>query len=322
MSSEDENQVQDKIVGAFSAVEAEETIKPYCLKDMSPTERRMLLEMNLISQNYTLYTNKVVLLDDNRTFSALINEIDHLRAASIKGGLALEKAYKKVNELDSLLEKYLDYAVSLDWGYINTEVTNIGTGMRASVMLHLPALVETALIDRAFKTIMQLGLNVKGFFGDEENSLGQMYQISNQVTLGMSEKEIREKLENITHQIVNYERKAREEMLSKQKIEVEDRVHRAYGLLTHCKTISSKEAIDLLLNLRLGAALEIIDVPMETLTALLFLTQKSHIQQLIQREELNEEPTSSDATYLDYMRAQYIQTTIRNNSGFTEGTNV
>jgi protein arginine kinase len=282
----------------------------------------MLLERNFITQNYSLQTQRALLLDENQTTVVLINEIDHLRIACFHGGLALDETYEQIDDLDTTIDKKLEYAVSLDWGYINTELTNIGTGMRTSVMLHLPALVETALIDRAFKTIVQLGLNVKGFFGDDENSLGHMYQISNSVTIGMSEKEIQEKLESITQQIVNYERRAREEMLNKRKIVLEDRVFRAYGILNNCKTITSKESIELLLDLRLGASLNIIDVPITIITALLFLTQKAHIQQLVKHEGNGEEETGTDRTYLDYRRAKFIQTALRNNSGFLEGKHV
>ncbi len=317
MDSDEENEVQDEILNAFSTIGKEEELETYFLNEIEPTERRILLERNLISQDYSLQTHRAVVLGDEPTYVGLINEIDHLRTVGLQGGLSLEGVYERVNALDSLLEKNLDFAVSLDWGYINTEVTNIGTGMRASVMLHLPALVKTSLIDRAFKAIVQLGLNIKGFFGDEEKSLGDMYQISNQITLGVSEKEIREKLENITHQIVNYERKARNELLKKRRIEIEDKVHRAFGILTHCKTITSKEAIELLLDLRTGVAMGIIDIPIDRVTGLLFLSQKSHIQQHMESEE-----AEIDSIYLDYTRAKLIQASIRGNPGSMEENNV
>ncbi len=318
MKAAEEDAVQERIINVFSEMAAEKGYTPVYLGEIEPTERRVLLERNLLSQDYSLQTQRAVILNEDQTQCALINEIDHMRSSCLHGGLSLKRIYAEIDELDSILEKKLDFAVSLDWGYINTEVTNIGTGMRASVMLHLPALVETALIDRVLKATAQIGLNIKGFFGDDEKSLGDMYQISNQVTLGISEKEIVEKLENITQQIVNYERKVREEMVNKRRIEVEDRVYRAYGLLSHCRTITSKEAIELLLELRFGIALELIDIPMEVVTALLFYTQKAHIQKYMPKDDNDE----TDTMYIDYMRAKLIQTSIRENTGPMEGKNV
>ena len=262
----------------------------------------MLLERHILSQGYSLKTERAVILGENQYFSGMINETDHLRLSCIKGGLSLGDAYNDVARCDSQLEKHIDFAVSLDLGYLNTEVTNVGTGLRASVMLHLPALVKTSLIEKAFKAVVQVGLSVKGFFGDDDHSLGNMYQISNQISLGLNEKEIQEKLENITRQIVNYERKAREDLLEKRRVEIEDEVFRAYGILTNCRTLSSREAIELISGLRLGVSLGIMDFPLERITAALFLTQKAHIQQAIQSQE-----TGADTTLIDYTRAQLVQ---------------
>ena len=145
-------------------------------------------------------------------------------------------------------------------------------------------------------------VNVKGFFGDDDHSLGNMYQISNQITLGLNEKEIIKKLENIARQIVHYERKAREDLMEKRRIDMEDEVCRAYGILQHCKSLSAKEAIELLSALRMGISLGLLTLPLERITAAVFVTQKAHIQQVIQSQE-----TGADPKLIDYTRSKLIQ---------------
>ncbi len=300
MKSEEEAAVQREILDAFAKVGGD--CKAALLGSFTPSERRLLLERNLISQDFSLSAQKAVILRDDQKLSGMINEIDHLRTASFSGGLNLRRSHEEVNALDSELENRLEFAASLEMGYLSTELANSGTGMRASIMLHMPALVTTSLIERTFKAVVQLGLSVKGFFGDDEHSLGSMYQVSNQFGLGSSESEILDKLESVAAQIVNYERKAREEMVAKQRVDIEDRVYRALGILKYCRSISVREAIEHLSQLRLGAALGWIKLPLERLTALLFLTQKSHVQQLIDSQE-----TGADTKLIDYTRALMIK---------------
>jgi len=305
MKSDEEEIVQDQIVGAATALG--EGYESLVVGSLTPTERRLLLERNLISQDFSLQPHKTVILRDDERMAAMVNEIDHLRLASFRGGMNLSSALEDIDAVDSILETKLDYAASLNMGYLNTEVSNAGTGLRASIMLHLPSLVATSLVEKTFKAVVQLGLSVKGFFGDEEHSLGSMYQVSNQFGLGMTENEIIEKLESVGTQIVNYERKAREEMVGRQRMEIEDRVYRAFGLLKYCKSISVREAIEHLSSLRLGVALGWIALPLARITALLFLTQKSHMQQLIDSQE-----TGADTKLIDYTRALVIKEVLGN----------
>ncbi len=305
MDSMEENVVQDKILKAFSSIDMDGAFQTPVLETLSPLERRILMERNIITQEYSLQTRKAVVLHENQLISSLINEIDHLRLSAIHGGLDLRKAFKEVDSLDTKLEDSLEYAASIDWGYLNTEIENIGTGMRASVMLHLPALVSTSIIKKVFKTGVQIGLGIKGFFGDNKHSLGNIYQISNQMTLGYNEAEIINKIESFVLQIVDFERKAREELMEKKKTEMEDMVFRAYGTLKYCKLLASKEAIDLLSAIRMGISFGWIKIPYEAVTALLFLTQKSHIQQIIRSQE-----TGGDSRHIDYTRAKFVRETI------------
>jgi len=312
MAGTDEKEAEEKIVSAFKSINNDNTFEIINMDEISPIERKMLLERNFITQDFSLKRHKVVVLNRDETLSVMVNEEEHLRIASIHAGLALERAYKDADNLDSKLEDYLHYAVSLEWGYLNTSLNDIGTGLRSSVMLHVPALVMTSLIDRVIKNINEVGLSVKGFFSDNDGSLGDMYQISNQLTLGLSEKEIIDKLEGITLQLIDYEKKAREELMERRRVEIEDKVLRAYGILKYCRSISIKEAIELLSLVRFGISMEIVKgINLRMINILLFAGQKSHIQRI-----LSSRGEEGDNEYIDYMRAKIIREAI------TEGNNV
>ena len=298
----EEGRVQEAVQEAFLRIEESDEYKQIVLSELSPIRRRLLLERNFISQEYSLNTDRSVILRNDQAVIVVVNEMDHLRIATIRGGLQLSRCWQELDRLDSELESLLDYSVSLEWGYMSSEVTNAGTGMRGSVMLHLPALVKSGLIEKALKAVVQAGMSVKGFFGDEEGSLGDMYQVSNQLSFGFSETDLIEKLDAIAAQLVHYERNAREEMLAKRRVELEDTVFRALGLLKYCRTVGVREAIELLSSIRLGSSLGLADIPAERLTALLFLTQKAHVQCL-----MNGEGEPVDNTMLDYTRANMIQ---------------
>ncbi|MBN1523516.1 MAG: hypothetical protein JW904_03430 [Spirochaetales bacterium] len=306
LTYEQEKAVMEKIVPAFNPLVDESDYTLFRLEDMNPLDIKLLLERNIITQDFSLAKNKCIVFNADGTMTALVNETDHLKIAALKGGFSLKEAYKAVNELDSILEQKLDFAVSMEWGYLGPYLTNIGTQMRASLMVHLPALVMTDLVTKAIKTIASFGLSIKGFFDDGEESLGDMYQISNQISLGASENDIIESLEEIVLQLVNYERRAREEMLEKEPIMIKDKIGRAVGMLLYAKRISSKEAINLLSLIRLGIALEIIKgVSFETITALLFLSQKYHIQTVLGNID------EIDSKLIDYTRAKLIRESLQ-----------
>ena len=305
MKKEEERLLRDEVIEIFDKISKENLYNRFLLSQLSPSQRKILLERNIISQEYSLKSDNAIIFNDSQTLSVLINEIDHLRLTAIHGGGGFQRGYEELDTLDRELEEHMDYAVNFELGYLNTEVTNSGTGLRSSVMLHLPALVESGLIEKTFKAVVQVGLTVKGFFSDAENSLGDMYQISSQTTIGVSEKEIIEKLENITKQIVHYERRAREEMIEKRRVDTEDRIFRAVGILKYCRYLPAREAIELISSLRLGSALGWLKMPIELLTSLLFRTQKSHIQKRISSKEMG-----ADSKYIDYVRAQVVRDTL------------
>ncbi|MDC7227488.1 MAG: hypothetical protein PQJ61_12055 [Spirochaetales bacterium] len=309
MDRDEEAAVSSKIIGAFEGVGSNDSFGVSEIGEIDPIDRRILLERNHITQDYMLHMNKNIVVSGDNLSSCVINDMDHLRFAVFDGGLEVRKCAKKADQIDSALESALDYAVSFEFGYLNTEVNNLGTGARASVMMHLPALVETNLIEKALKAVVQIGFTVKGFMGDEDHSLGSMYQISNQFTIGQTEEEIVDKLENLAIQIAGYELKAREEMFEKKRTAVEDSVFRAYGLLTNCRLLGANEAIDNLSTLRMGIALGLIDLPIEVCTSLIFLSQKSHIQKMI-----NDTESGADETLVDFTRAAYVKDIITKKS--------
>ncbi len=307
MNENEERAVEERIVGAFEKIKDDEGFTVIRLAKLSPIDRRILLERNYITQDFLLAKNKTLILNESETFSAMINEEDHLRLASLHSGLSLKESFEEVDRIDSELENYLHYSVSLEWGYLNSSLNNIGTAMRGSVMLHLPALVMTSLIDRVLKSVNEVGLSVKGFFGEDEGSLGDMYQLSNQITLGLSEEEIIEKLEGIAIQLVNYERKARRELLEKRRVDVVDKVMRALGILKYCRILTVKEAVELLTLLRLGVSMGLVrGVDFATINTLLFIVQKSNIQKMV-NEIYGKD---FDNHQINYIRAKIIRETL------------
>jgi protein arginine kinase len=294
---------RDTIVGALRSLPNARDFTIVHLDDISALERRLLFERNLVSQAYSIEKNRVIALTGDETLSAVIGDEDHLRLVGLGGGACLGALYDRLDGLDTRLEGMLPYAVSPEWGYLNTAVTNLGTGLKASLMLHLPALAMGGLIKRAVKASAQLGLSIRGFFSESMESLGDMYVIANEITIGLGEKEIIGNLGRIAVQLAGYETRTREELLEKRRVDLEDRVYRAWGLLSWCRYITYREAIEALSALRLGVALGLISsVDAPTITALLFLSQKSHMQRVLQSQA-----DSADGKLIDYTRAKIIR---------------
>jgi protein arginine kinase len=301
MALKDENRVKNIIVEAFEILDNKMSI--YSVDSINSIERRMLAERNLISQDFTLNKHKTFILSKDQKTSCMINEHDHLRVAVFKSGLGLEDAYKTVNILESRLEKLLDFAVSLEFGYLNENVRNSGTGIKVSIMLHLPALVRLSLFDRAIKSSLEKEFTVKGYLGNDDGSLGDLYQISNGLAIGKNEKEYIKKLAETCMKLVNYERQARDEIVHKRRIELEDKHYRSMGLIRHCRLLTSGEAVKALTDLRLGIVLGWSDLDITIVTSLLLLSQKAHIQYLIGSNE-------SDTLLIDSKRAELIRNSL------------
>jgi protein arginine kinase len=300
---EEEGVVREKILGAFRRLPKSTNFTILLLDDLTPLEKRMLFERNIISQGYSLEKNKALVLGEEQSVAAIVADEDHLRLVGVRTGSCLETLYESIDALDSVLERELGYAVSSEWGYLNTSITNLGTGLKASMLLHLPALSIGGLIKRAVKASAQLGLSIRGFFSESVDSLGDMYIVANELTIGLSEKDILANLGRIAAQLIGYENKTRGELMEKRRIDIEDRVFRALGLLSHCRYISAREAVENLSSLRLGVCLGLVDAAgIPSITALLFLSQKSHIQRLLQNAH-----DTIDGKLIDYTRAKLIR---------------
>jgi protein arginine kinase len=298
-----EEQCREHIVAAFRKLPNAEHYSVAYMDDLSALERRLLFERNLVSQGYSIEKHRAIVLSGDETMAGIIGDEDHLRLVGIAGGSCLDELLARLDALDSGLEEHLPYAVSSEWGYLNTAITNLGTGMKASMMLHLPALAMSGLIKRAVKASAQLGLSIRGFFSESMESLGDMYIIANEITLGLAEKEIVGNLGRISTQLAGYENRTREELMEKRRVDIEDRVFRAWGLLTWCRYLSHREAVEALSALRLGVALGLVaSVDAATITALLFLSQKSHIQRVLQSQT-----DTADGKLVDYTRAKLLR---------------
>lgn len=255
----------------------------YKLDDLSDLDKQVLVEEYLISPALAQESGpRDILIDPKGALSIMINEEDHLRIQCILSGLQLEKSWSYINKIDDSLEKRLDFAFSDKWGYLATCPTNVGTGMRASVMLHLPALVLTNLIPKVIPTITQLGLAVRGFYGEGTESEGHFFQISNQVSLGLSESDILSKIKGITLQIVEQEQSARKNIQLKVSYQIADKVWRAFGILRHAYMMTSAEALELLSMVRLGVCMKILPaIPMNVLNEMVILTRPAYLQKAL-----------------------------------------
>ena len=244
-------------------------------------ERQVLMEKHLVSKELaesTIECGAVISASEN--ISIMINEEDHLRIQCLGAGLQLEKLWSLADQLDNLLSESIGFAYDSKIGYLTACPTNIGTAIRASAMLHLPALVMTGYIKGLLESVTKLGVAVRGMFGENTEASGNIFQISNQVTLGRSEDEIISGVRNLAEQIVNQERSLRQELLSQNGIRLEDRIARSFGTLRSARILSSEEALKRLSDVRLGVNLGLLPGLEETrLNALMLDIQPGNIQQ-------------------------------------------
>lgn len=250
---------------------------------------RSYFEKHLISAKLlNNHRKSAFILDKDETVSIMINEEDHLRLQCINAGFSLEEAYEMAEKLDNLLEEKLDYAFDERLGYLAACPTNLGTGLRASVMLHLPALSINNEMNSVLNAVTQIGMTIRGLFGEGSKSEGDLYQVSNQITLGLTEEEIINNLKAVVNQIITNEKWSREQLFKNYKYEIEDKVYRALGTLKSAILINSKEALNLISNVRMGIEMGIIkDMNTEALNSLLVEIQPATLQ-LISSSKLSE----------------------------------
>lgn len=272
------------------------------LCDLSNLDRRILVERRVVSRDFVSRRSpSALVMAEDESESIMINEEDHLRLQCIQSGLQLPEIWKKINMIDDLISGRLSCAYDEELGFLTSCPTNIGTGMRASVMLHLPGLVLTEQVNQMRQAVQKLGLAVRGIFGEGTDNVGNLFQISNQSTLGESETQIIEKLDTVIKQIMIHEKKSRVGMLEKNKNFLMNHVGRAYGILKHAYIISSQEALNSLSALRLGVDMGMFSsLDIHTVNELFVLVQPGHLQKYSGKQIEN-------ASERDILRATLIR---------------
>lgn len=254
-------------------------------------DKQMLVERHLISREHAAKNvGSGVVINDKETICVMINEEDHLRMQAIKSGLQLKNVFKIIDKVDTELEEDLDFAFSPRLGYLTACPTNVGTGMRASAMVHLPAMVLSEQINQVVQAVNKLGLAVRGLYGEGTEALGNVFQVSNQTTLGEKESDVIDRLNKVILQIIEHEENARITLLEKKPRLVYDQVGRAYGVLSNAHSVSSKEALNLLSLMRMGVDLELLPATVRaTVDELFILAQPAHVQKAAERKLTAEE---------------------------------
>src|SRR5215469_14357348 len=250
------------------------------MDNLTTLDKQILVERHLISREHAAKSaGSGLVLNRDETLCVMINEEDHMRMQALRPGLQLRQAWTAVDQADSTLERKLEYAFSPDWGYLTACPTNIGTGIRVSAMLHLPGLVLGEQINPIIQSVNKLGLAVRGLYGEGTEALGNVFQVSNQMTLGESESMIVERLNKVLDQIIEHEENARQMLLEKKPKTVYNHIGRAYGILANAHSISSKETMNLLSLLRLGVDVGLFPgVDRSLVDELFILTQPAHLQ--------------------------------------------
>jgi protein arginine kinase len=250
------------------------------MDSLSTLDKQILVERHLISREHAAKSaGSGLVLNRDESLCVMINEEDHLRMQALRPGLQLRQAWSAIDQADTQLEKKLEYAFNPEWGYLTACPTNIGTGIRVSAMLHLPGLVLAEQINPIIQSVNKLGLAVRGLYGEGTEALGNVFQVSNQMTLGESESGIVERLEKVLSQIIEHEENARASLLEKKPKMVFNHIGRAYGILANAHSISSKETMNLLSLMRVGVDLGLFPgVDRALVDELFILTQPAHLQ--------------------------------------------
>jgi protein arginine kinase len=271
------------------------------LNELSATEKQVLVERHLISREHAAKgMGSAVVINSSQTLSIMVNEEDHLRMQAIARGFDLLRTFEAIDRVDTMLESQLEFAFDEALGYLTACPTNVGTGMRASAMVHLPALVLSEQINQVVNSVNKIGLAVRGLYGEGTEAMGNLFQVSNQTTLGEKEDQIIERLNKVIETLIQRENQARANLLETRQPMLMDQVGRAYGILTYSYSISSKEALNLLSILRLGIDLGFFpEEGRNVINRLLLDTQPAHLQHTSQQKLAAEER--------DHLRAETVR---------------
>ncbi len=300
-TEEDRHAIERTVRSRMEKLEGWEEVRYVDLERLGEVDRRFLVERQLISRELAESEgSRAVAIDPGEQFSVMVNEEDHLRLQVMHSGLDLAAAWDRISRLDDLLEGAITYAFHPSYGYLTACPTNVGTGLRVSVMLHLPALVITRQIDKVFRSLQKISVAVRGLYGEGSQFTGDFYQVSNQITLGRTEQELVEQVGEVVPVLIDYERRARKFLVEQSEQDLHDDVSRALGTLRSARKISSEETMHYLSKVRMGVNLGLIeDVPVSTINKLFIHTQPAHLQKLRGR--------LLDSTNRNVERALYLQ---------------
>lgn len=299
-------EIERTLHGAIGATEGGKELFYVNVDQVDPLDRQLLVERHLISRQHADGEGaRSVAISNSETLSLMINEEDHLRIQVLRRGMNLDEAWSEMARVDAGLDTLVDFAYSERFGYLTACPTNVGTGLRVSVMLHLPALKLTNEIEKVLRAAKEMRLAVRGLYGEGTDATGDFFQISNQTTLGSSEDEILDSFKaNVIPSIVRYEQEARKVLKRDRCTALDDKVWRALGVLENARAISSEEALFLLSHLRMGVILERIKhVNIDTLNELFIGTQAAHLQK--------RQGARLDGEHRSVARAEFIRDRLR-----------
>jgi len=307
-----DSETRQRIIGYFDSVvsRAEPLTEGqyYKASDIDVLDRDFLVERHLISPVFfNGDLSKAVLIGPKERLSIMVNEEDHLRIQALSSGLDPQGSFDRAMKYEAEIGRYLEYDYDRDFGFLTACPTNAGTGMRASVLIHLPGLVLTRDIDKVISRITRSGLIVRGFYGEGSDVLGNLFQVSNQNTLGLSEADIISEITRVTREIIDEEAKARARLTEEAADMIEDKIWRAFGILKHARVLTSEEVMNLLSAVRLGHAMKVIDfLDVALINEILLLSQPAHLQKYYGSE--------MDHNRRDFVRAQMVREKLRDTS--------
>ena len=277
----------------------------YKASDIASLDRDFLVERHLISPGFfNGESTKALFVGDEERFSVMVNEEDHLRLQALAPGLDPAGAYQLASQYETEISRHLEFDYDHDFGFLTACPTNAGTGMRTSVLIHLPGLVLTREIDKVISHITRSSLVVRGFYGEGSDVLGNLFQVSNQNTLGVTEQETMNQILKTTREIIDLEAKARQRLMDEAADMIEDKIWRAYGILLHARVLTSEEVMNLLSAVRLGHAMKIIDfLDIALINEILLLSQPALLQKYYGSE--------MDSNRRDFVRAQMVREKLR-----------
>lgn len=281
-SEEERSQLLRQVKKKLETIEAWPGMLLLELHQLDDVDRQFLVERQLMSREMADGEGeRAVAIDRDERFSIMINEEDHLRIQVMCSGLDVHTAWDRIDQIDNELEQRLTYAFHEELGYLTACPTNVGTGLRVSVMLHLPALVITREIEKVFRSLQKINVAVRGLYGEGSQFMGDFYQISNQITLGHTEHELVATVGEVVPRIIEYERRARDFLVNESEQDLHDDVSRAFGILCTAKKISSEETLHYLSKVRMGVNLGLINsLDISTINKLFVHTQPAHLQKL------------------------------------------